>query len=367
MSVLSKSVALLAIALLGFPGHGFAETELGRACRTAAASPSDGGIPFEKLDAPSAIAVCEKAIGGNPANGALLAYYGIALLKAERFEEAARTAQAAAATHHPAGQFLFGTVHEVGMHVIKDTIEAARLYVLAAEQGYVLAQLQLGYLHSQRDDRVYNKFRYFTDEHPIWSLAWYQTWHRLESEREEPERAARRARMEALIAKMRAMPPPTTDLPPTKDSPPVVDFPVQRESLRPDIAQAAYWYERAAAQGNDSGRLILAARYARGIGVPQDFEAAAKWYRLSAEQNNVAAQVALGRLYETGRGVPRDGNQAIAWYTRAAELGDVEAQASIADMYFYGRGVQQDDAEALRWYGRAAEGRRAARVNDDSR
>jgi hypothetical protein len=54
--------------------------------------------------------------------------------------------------------------------------------------------------------------------------------------------------------------------------------------------------------------------YRDGQGVPQDYAQAAFWYRKAAEQGDAPAQVCLGLLYYEGRGVPPDYAQAYFWF-----------------------------------------------------
>jgi TPR repeat protein len=87
---------------------------------------------------------------------------------------------------------------------------------------------------------------------------------------------------------------------------------------------------------------------------------AAFWYRKAAEQGDVDAQDALGDLYYTGRGAPQDYAQAALWYRKAAEQGDADAQENLGDLYDTGQGVPRDYAEAYFWYDLAAAGENAS-------
>ena len=73
-----------------------------------------------------------------------------------------------------------------------------------------------------------------------------------------------------------------------------------------------------AAQGFMKQELELAADYFVGKGVPKDLAQSAYWFRKAADQGNPAAQVYLGYMYTVGMGVSRDTTQAIGWYRRAA-------------------------------------------------
>ena len=103
-----------------------------------------------------------------------------------------------------------------------------------------------------------------------------------------------------------------------------------------------------AAQGFVKQELELAAAYFAGRGVPKDLAQAAYWYRRAADQGNPAAQGYLGYLYSVGLGVPQDTAEAIRWYRRAASSNSPLAEVNLAAHYMRGDGVKQDTAEALR-------------------
>jgi TPR repeat protein len=85
------------------------------------------------------------------------------------------------------------------------------------------------------------------------------------------------------------------------------------KGVAPNDAEAALWFERAAAQGNPSAQYNLASSYADGVGVRKDMEAAAKWFRRAADQGIVLAQLNLGLLYAAGVGVSEDPIEAMKW------------------------------------------------------
>ena len=66
----------------------------------------------------------------------------------------------------------------------------------------------------------------------------------------------------------------------------------------------------------------------------------------AAEQGNVTAQLTLGLRYAKGEGVPQDYEEAVEWYRKAAEQGVADAQLNLGVMYGNGQGVTQDDKEA---------------------
>jgi len=148
------------------------------------------------------------------------------------------------------------------------------------------------------------------------------------------------------------------------------------EDVPQDYERAAFWYRRAAEQGDGLAQNNLAALYEEGKGVTQSFELAAFWYQKAAEQGDAGAQGNLGLLYESGNGVPRDHSvaagwycaaaaqftespfqdyeRAAFWYRKAAELGDPCAEFHLGQLYEIGQGVSQDYIVAATWYERSA-------------
>lgn len=93
-----------------------------------------------------------------------------------------------------------------------------------------------------------------------------------------------------------------------------------------DMAQAAFWYRKAAEQGEIFAQTMLAKLYALGEGVPKDFSSAVFWNRKAANKGVAIAQAELGAAYWGGVGVPRDTVQAYMWLNLAAAQGHVLAK-----------------------------------------
>src|SRR6185503_15918788 len=69
---------------------------------------------------------------------------------------------------------------------------------------------------------------------------------------------------------------------------------------------------------------------------------ALKEIRPLAEENDPEAQFYLGVMYAKGRGVPQDYQKAVQWYQRSAEQGFAKAMSNLAAMYSRGKGVPKD-------------------------
>jgi len=111
----------------------------------------------------------------------------------------------------------------------------------------------------------------------------------------------------------------------------------------------------AAAKGDPSAQLEIAARFAEGKGVKQDFTAAANWYQRAAAQGVPVAQYRLGALYERGLGVKTDAGRARIWYKRAAEHGNVKAMHNLAVLSANRSNGDADYPTAAQWFSEAAD------------
>ncbi len=116
------------------------------------------------------------------------------------------------------------------------------------------------------------------------------------------------------------------------------------------FAQAAYWYRKAANQGDSYAQDELGTIYRAGLGVPTSDAIALQWYRKAADQGNADAEMQLGTLYRWGLGVAQDDARAAMWYREAADHGDADAQYKLGLLYQDGNGVPQDYTEAYFWF-----------------
>ncbi|MDO4626090.1 MAG: tetratricopeptide repeat protein [Pasteurellaceae bacterium] len=106
-------------------------------------------------------------------------------------------------------------------------------------------------------------------------------------------------------------------------------------SSQTDIAQL----QPLAEQGNVEAQFYLGIKYAKGLGVAQDYSQAEYWYKQAAKQGVAEAQFNLGKIAQ-------DYSQAMYWYEQAAEQGLAQAQSNFGAMYEQGRGVTQDYSQA---------------------
>jgi TPR repeat protein len=125
--------------------------------------------------------------------------------------------------------------------------------------------------------------------------------------------------------------------------------------VRRDLTKAAFWFKKAAEEGNSGASYILGTMYEDGIGVDKDKKQAAKWYHYAANSGDAKAAYRLGYLYKMGNGVTHDHQVAATWFRKAAKHGNASAAYSLAMMREKGDGIKQDHEKAAKWFRVAAE------------
>jgi TPR repeat protein len=93
------------------------------------------------------------------------------------------------------------------------------------------------------------------------------------------------------------------------------------DGLPKDFVQAAGWWQKAAAAGDDQAQVLLAVLLFKGEGVKQDRAQALRWWQTAAVGGNADAQATLGWLNLNGIGMPRDLVAGYAWSNLAAASG----------------------------------------------
>ncbi|MEO0819829.1 MAG: caspase family protein [Pseudomonadota bacterium] len=95
-------------------------------------------------------------------------------------------------------------------------------------------------------------------------------------------------------------------------------------------AALAQWLPSATA-GDAEAQTFVGEIYERGVEMQPDFAEAAVWYEKAAAQGNTRALVNLAALYETGSGVTKNRNRAAELYAEAAGLDRATFEAARAD------------------------------------
>ncbi|TGS65846.1 hypothetical protein EN817_26355 [Mesorhizobium sp. M3A.F.Ca.ET.174.01.1.1] len=254
----------------------------------------------------------KSAAAGCPEGCLGLALSLVRLRQPEQRSRIAAEVRRAADAGLPTAIYLLAVLTEHGMGVAVDLKAAAQFYQLAAEKGLASAQLRLG--HALIDGSL-------TDKDPVAGDAWMR-------------RAALAGNLDAAYR--------------------IGERHVK--SPRPDYAEAATWYRRAAEGGHQRAARALASLYFSGNGVAQDADEGARWLRVSANGGNQQAQVDLANLVLLGAGEPTDRSSVAGWFEATASSGDLIAAFNLGLCFAEGIGVQKDEEQAARWMGRAAEG-----------
>ncbi len=187
-------------------------------------------------------------------------------------------------------QFWLGNIYSDGRLVPKDSQEAARWWLKAAEQGYAPAQRAYGLASRQENRPVAER----------WLL-----------------RAAEQGDTEAQLWLGTA-------------------YDVNWFGTV-DVQEAIKWYRKAAEGGSPDAQAELGHKYAEGDGVEQNYQLAAEWYRKAAEHvpdlgGAGQGRNELGLLYLEGLGVPQDYAQAYFWFSLNRPDGNApEAKSHLTD------------------------------------
>ena len=213
---------------------------------------------------------------------------GITAWNSHRYTEAVDLFQRCIAcdSFHADAHFYLGLCYYRGVGVpASDSVQAAKCWRKAAEQGHAQAQNNLGRVCEETGGDRYAE-----------AISWY----------------AKAAEQGCLLAQFNLG----------------VLYELGR-GVSQDYEMAAAWYRKAADRGYAVAQYNLGGMFRLGRGVRQNYSEAAAWYRKAAEQGLAAAQYNLGALCTLGQGMSRDLAQAAIWFRRAAALGDELAQEAL--------------------------------------
>jgi len=262
------------------------------------------------------------------------------------YEEAVAWYAKAAEQMYSRGQFYLGRMFEQGLGVAKDLNQASDWYSKAAALGNVAAREQLARM-KREDDKTDKKIKEGKQE----------------SASPAPEERISDAAGKKEEKEAKQVTAPAKD---TYPAPGEIEDPGDQnrlgllylnggEGYDRDAGKAAYWFRRAAENGNVAAQNNLAFLYLNGQGVEKDFQEAALWLHRAAEAGNADAQRNLGLIYYYGEGVEQDYQQAVFWFLKAAKQGYVLAQNNLAVMYAEGLGVEKNMERAIYWLQNAAD------------
>lgn len=202
----------------------------------------------------------------------------------EEIEKALNYLHRAVKAENPYAAYFLGKLYQEGLHVPKNTTEAARFFRLSAELGNEYAAYRLGKLYLSGDGMLKD-----VEE----ALRWLCV-------------AADKKNQYAEYA--------------------LGVLYLRGEDVPKDILVALEYLKRAAEQGNQFAHYRLGKIYLMGEELPKDMEAALWHLTSAAQQGNQYAQYLLGKLYLIGKDVSKDKDTAIQWFSLSAAQGNIYAQ-----------------------------------------
>lgn len=200
------------------------------------------------------------------------AYKGFAALIAEDYEEAAKWYMLAADQGDPDAQFFMGSFYSEGLGVPINLQKSLEYYKLAAEQGNPQAQFNLGLYYIQKVPSSENEAK-----------KWFNL-------------AADQGIADAQFALGTIY------------------------STEGNEKEALYWYEFAVKQGHALSQTNLGLFYVQGkAGLPVNYFKAVEYFQLAAEQEEPNGQFNLGFAYEQGLGLKQNYDKALYWYGKSCD------------------------------------------------
>ena len=117
----------------------------------------------------------------------------------------------------------------------------------------------------------------------------------------------------------------------------------------PSEKLALFWFQKAALQDDSVAQWIMGEAHRKGLmGLPKSDKEAAHWYRRAAEQDDMDAQALLGLYYLDGLGgLEICQKKAVYWLRRAANLGSETAVIALASLYWEGKEIPISKKEII--------------------
>lgn len=123
-----------------------------------------------------------------------------------------------------------------------------------------------------------------------------------------------------------------------------------------DYNKAMEWIKKSVAKGDPYGYSNMGYMYCYGVGVSKNYDEAIKWFRKSADLNNEWGLCQMGHVYYSGYGKDKNYVEALKWYRKAADSGSGGGMCYCGNVYYNGGyGVTKDSKEAFNWYKKSAD------------
>lgn len=122
-----------------------------------------------------------------------------------------------------------------------------------------------------------------------------------------------------------------------------------------DPKEAADWFEKAGEIGQTEALYNLGVMRLQGDAGRPDYKGAAEAFKAAGDAGQADAQYAYAALLKEGRGVDKNVEESVRWLARAAAQDQIAALVEYGIARFNGSGVEKDEADAARLFERAAE------------
>ncbi len=353
-------------------------------CDRQAAYPRDDAhvaepVPFDRIDAESAMAACREALDMYPGSPRFQLQLSRAYDKAGHADEAMELLNEAAASGYAGAQSALGARHWYGEGVPQNAKKAVALLRPSAEQGngYSQALLAFAYLQGDGISLDLEKAKHWAEksagqgnEHGLELLAFLY-----EEGIGVPRDTAKARRLHAQSAE-RVAALVERGFESTKDNLFSIAAHLFEQPYQSvddiDITQVRGWIECLAEDGHADAQYVLGRMYEQGYATPRyhstpDLDKAYAWFRQAAANGSEVAYERLLDNYMQRLTLPPDYqpviagdlmgrplDEAKAWLQETAELGRMDSQLALGVAYHLGNGFERDLDKAQFWYKRAA-------------
>ena len=132
-----------------------------------------------------------------------------------------------------------------------------------------------------------------------------------------------------------------------------------KPSVIRDLKKAAFWYEKAAEQGDLQAlhnlEILKKEPDYKLVSAPDmDEKWHMQWTIKMAGYGDMQSQFQMGQMYLKGIKIRMDYEQAVYWFEKAAVQGHIESMFALGNLYASGKGIPADIEKALFWYEQAA-------------
>jgi uncharacterized protein len=261
--------------------------------------------------------------------------------------EAARLCRQAADLGFAPAQHQYGLYLSAGIGVDKDLKESVHWFEKAATQQYAPAEYVIGYCHLHGEGVETNQ-----------TMA--NAWWRKAADRDFPPAlhnlavsCLRGRAMATNVAEGLRLLRRASDLG-SLTSTATIAAVLADEDQPESINEAVRLARGTAEKGDLLGQRLYSQMLLYGRGVPRDPEASVRWLQRAAGRGDWNADAQLGLLYLEGKGVTTNFVTALYWLQPAAEAGNAAAQRYLGRMYSEGQGVPVDFARAMDLFGKSS-------------